>query len=87
MITNNPHANQDEPVSSRYNSFLLRCWRVSANDLRIKIEHVQSGEQTQVTTVAEAIAWMSNHWSQPSDDGSAILDQPGIPKAGALSDK
>lgn len=63
-------------VTHHYNSFLLRCWQVEQDELRIKIEHIQSGEQTQVVTAAEALAWLSEHWSQGHQNSGISRGQP-----------
>ncbi|MDP9352894.1 MAG: hypothetical protein M3P51_15340 [Chloroflexota bacterium] len=46
-------------LPERYSSFLLRCWHVGKGELRIKLEHIQSGDSTQVGTYEAAIAWLS----------------------------
>ena len=44
-----------------YNSFLLRCWHVRDGELRIKLEHIQSGNGAQVETYEAALSWLSKH--------------------------
>ncbi len=34
----------------QYSSFLIRCWHLEADVHRIKVEHIQSGQEAQVTT-------------------------------------
>ncbi len=58
---------EDDSRSNRYSSFLLRCWHVGEGELRIKIEHIQSGESTQVDSCEAALAWMSERYSEPGD--------------------
>jgi hypothetical protein len=41
-----------------YASFLVRCWRLGDGEQRIKLEHIQSGEGTQVATWQAALAWL-----------------------------
>jgi hypothetical protein len=43
----------------RYGSFLVRCWRLDADERRIEIEHVQSGGRTRVATLAAALDWIA----------------------------
>ncbi len=45
----------------RYSSYLLRCWHVGEGDLRIKLEHIQSGASTQVDSYEGALAWLAGH--------------------------
>ena len=45
-------------MSTHYSSFLLRCWHGCGDEQRIKIEHIQSGERAQVTTLAAALVWI-----------------------------
>jgi hypothetical protein len=39
-----------------YASFLLRCWRLSAAERRITIEHIQSRAMARVMALAAALA-------------------------------
>jgi hypothetical protein len=48
-------------VAQHYASFLVRCWRSSDEEERIKIEHIQSGESVQVETLAAALVWIDEH--------------------------
>ncbi len=61
MMTNEAHALADNTPPRRYNSFLLRCWDVGQGELRIKIEHIQSGGSVQVDTHEAAADWLSKH--------------------------
>lgn len=56
-----------------YASFLVRCWVLVEGEQRIRIEHIQSLEWTQVTTFDEALAWMQAH---RSDSPDVNLDEP-----------
>ena len=49
----------------RYNSFLVRCWIIDGDTWRIQVEHVQSGEQTQVALLEEAEVWIRVHCDKP----------------------
>ena len=46
-----------------YSSFVLRCWSLGGAEPRIKIEHIQSGQRTQVTTLEAAVGWIGAHGS------------------------
>lgn len=58
MITERADIDRDQPLAKRYTSFLIRYWTLSGNRHRIKVEHIQSGEWTQVPTLTAAIEWM-----------------------------
>ena len=45
-------------VTRLYSSFLMRLWCLEGDELRIKIEHIQSGEVVQVETFNEALVWV-----------------------------
>ena len=57
-----------------YDSFLLRCWGLGSGHPRIKLEHVQSGESTQVTTLAAAMAWISAHGEERAEQPEPAPD-------------
>lgn len=40
-------------------SFLVRLWQLDRGGARIEIEHIQSGAKTVVSSLADAVAWMS----------------------------
>jgi len=61
MMTNEANVLADHAPPKRYNSFLLRCWHVGDGELRIKLEHIQSGTSTQVDTYEAALAWLTEH--------------------------
>ena len=63
-------------MANHYSSFLLRCWHVQGDEQRIKIEHIQSGEQALLTTSAAALAWINAHCEMTSDERTAGGDQP-----------
>ena len=57
----------EHPHPRRYNSFLLRCWHVGNGELRVKLEHIQSGDTAQVDTYETATAWLSEHCAAPHE--------------------
>ncbi len=61
MMTDRADTDEDQSQPRRYNSFLLRCWHVGAGELRIKLEHIQSGSSGQVDSYEAALAWLSEH--------------------------
>ncbi len=68
MMTDRAHNFEDHSALKRYSSFLLRCWHVGESELRIKLEHVQSGEVAQVEAWAAALDWMSGRCCESSND-------------------
>ncbi len=67
MMTDRAATSGKHTPSNRYSSFLLRCWHVSEEDLRIKLEHIQSGDFTQVETYEAAVAWLAGHCATVPD--------------------
>jgi hypothetical protein len=51
-----------------YNSFVIRSWHLGAEECRILIEHVQTGEQARVLTLGAALDWLGQ-WAdwQPGE--------------------
>ncbi len=60
-MTDSTPTNPAQVTPTRYSSFLLRCWHVGRGELRIKLEHIQSGNSAQVDTYEAALAWLSEH--------------------------
>ncbi len=58
----------DHAHPRRYSSYLLRCWCVGDGGLRIKLEHIQSGDSTQVDSYEAALAWLSEHCGREPDE-------------------
>ncbi len=46
-------------MGERYGAFLVRCWHRADDTWRVVIEHVQSGERTQLASVAEVAAGLA----------------------------
>ncbi len=74
-MTDSTPTNGDQAPPTRYSSFLLRCWHVGEGELRIKLEHIQSGTSTQVNTYEAALAWLSGHGARSAADQSALSGQ------------
>jgi hypothetical protein len=64
MITDDAQHLQDQPQEHPYSSFLIRCWGLSDGKQRIKVQHIQSGEWTQVPTFAAAFDWMDGRCTE-----------------------
>ncbi|MGH2350877.1 MAG: hypothetical protein ACRDI2_02275 [Chloroflexota bacterium] len=45
-------------MSRRYNSFLIRWWRLSSAQRRIEVEHIQSGRRSRVASLEAARDWI-----------------------------
>lgn len=58
-----------------YSSFLIRCWQINEETHRINIEHIQSGETTQVDSLAKLSTWIEQHWKQANGDGVPVQSQ------------
>jgi hypothetical protein len=63
-------------MANGYSSFLIRCWRLSGDERRIAIEHIQSGGRTRVASLAAAVDWISAHWDA-AVDSLPPADRPG----------
>lgn len=46
-------------MSAMYDSFLLRCWSRDGL-LRIDVEHIQSGQQTRLSSLVAITHWIEN---------------------------
>ena len=46
-------------MTRRYDSFVLRCWRLGGQQRRVEVEHLQSGGRTRVTALTAAVEWIS----------------------------
>ncbi len=65
----------DHSHPRRYSSLLLRCWHVGQGELRLKVEHIQSGDSTQVDGYEAALAWMSERCAASRNrEGSRSAD-------------
>ncbi len=71
MITNKDPTNEEHTPPRRYSSFLLRCWHVGETQLRIKIEHIQSADSTEVDTYEAVVARLSEHCDRTTTDHPA----------------
>ena len=49
----------------RYNSFLVRCWLFDGDTWRIQMQHIQSGDRTQVTLPEQAMEWIRAYCEKP----------------------
>jgi hypothetical protein len=64
-----------------YGSFVLRCWSLEGGVARIRLEHIQSGESIQVTSLAAAMDWINKRHprrsaADPGEPGPELLDGP-----------
>jgi len=51
---------------------------VGERELRIKIEHIQSGDSTQVDTYEAAVTWLSERSARTAVDAPPQTDQASI---------
>ena len=59
----------------RYSSFLIRCWQVNEDIHRINIEHIQSGETTQVDSLSKLTDWIEQYWKHATGDDFPVQGQ------------
>lgn len=78
MVVDGEQTDRDGAAEIRYASFLIRHWTVSRDRHRIRIEHVQSGESTQVATLTAAIEWLTVHSDAPSPRTDRLETQPAV---------
>lgn len=62
-------------MEQRYASFLIRWWRPVDGAPRIKIEHIQSGDSTAVSTLAASLRWLETRLAD-ADGAPAGTDGP-----------
>lgn len=55
----------EKHVSRPYSSFLIRYWPRYRNQTRVRVEHVQSGDITQVGSLEEAMRWLEGQSNAP----------------------
>lgn len=48
-------------MKKQYGSFVIRCWRLPDESYRVEIEHVQSGEKADATSLAAVQSWIEAH--------------------------
>ena len=51
----------EELIIKPYSSFLVRCWDLQGKSPRIQIEHIQSGEQVCLRSLAALEEWIARH--------------------------
>ena len=60
-----------------YTSFLIRCWRLDGEECRLRIEHVQSGENAPAASLAAALAWIEARWDgRPGTPPTTMVRDP-----------
>lgn len=52
-------------------SFLVRCWQLGDDQIRIEIEHIQSGDKVLVESIDAALDWIG---AQPHAARNADVD-------------
>ena len=81
-------------MARRYDSFVIRCWRVSDDQRRIEVEHLQSGGRTRVLALAAAVDWITTQCGDSGTRAAGARPGPAAPaqevmpgKAGAADDE
>jgi hypothetical protein len=63
-------------LGRRYDSFLIRYWRLEGDERRVAIEHVQSGITARLPSLAAAIAWIeARHDERPDASNMAAAHE------------
>lgn len=52
-------------MERKHGSFLLRCWWRNDTVERIEIEHIQSGRRGLLSSVSDAVSWISLQREDP----------------------
>ena len=70
-------------MGMHYDSFVLRCWRFTDEQLRIEVEHLQSGARTRVSVLSTALEWAQAQCTPASTpreaswtEESVLVDRP-----------
>lgn len=65
-------------MDRHYRAFLLRCWQFG-DEQRFEIAHIQSGDTTRATTLAEVLAWLDRRLAAPpqAEGGRPAVDPTG----------
>ena len=63
-------------MARRYDSFVLRCWRLGGDERRVEVEHLQSGGRTRVTALAAAVEWISTRCGDSGARAGGSWPQP-----------
>ncbi len=59
----------------QYDSFLVRCWRAAGQGPRVKVEHVQSGEEAPAATLEAALTWIGARCMEATGQHPATSDK------------
>ena len=71
-------------MARAYRSFLVRHWRLSDDEQRIEIIHIQSGRRTSVTSLLAALAWIGAY--DVTGAGRASPDRPALTSGNEVGD-
>jgi hypothetical protein len=64
-------------LARQYTSFLVRCWKLSSDALRIEIEQVPTGDRTVVESFSRGAEWMLVRFNHPfRDPQDAAAESP-----------
>jgi hypothetical protein len=66
-------------MARRYDSFVLRCWRLSDDEQRIEVEHLQSGGRKRVAALAAAVDWITMHYADAGARAAGAGPRPAAP--------
>lgn len=66
-------------MSREYHAYLLRCWWLPDGTQRVEIEHIATGDRTQVGSLTAAVAWITEQRDQRRH---AAGEAAGVPRRG-----
>jgi hypothetical protein len=66
-------------MARRYDSFVIRCWRVSDDQRRIEVEHLQSGGRTRVSALTAAVDWITTQCGDSDARATGARHGPAAP--------
>lgn len=72
-------------MAPRYASFLLRCWILATSERRVRVAHIQSGEELRTNSLEAALAWIAAHddaETAPTDQAEQSSPGPDDPASG-----
>ncbi len=75
-----PQTAKGRPMSHRYTSFLIRHWQLAEGELRITVEHIQTGAVITVASLEAATRWLGEQalaLSALAPDGTPTAVPPG----------
>jgi hypothetical protein len=73
-------------MDRKHSSFLLRCWWRGGELERIEIEHIQSGKRELLSSVSDAVSWITLQREDPGaigEESAPDKQDPRLTREGA----